>query len=211
MKTRRIVQGLMLLAAGCVFGCVGVLIVYAAQDQTRLAEQSFQRAEDTCRDATNALVRSVGGQGAVKELKDGAAWEVTLRTVGDKRMALADSSTVITACPTRALEYFCLGSACAPQDNRLPHAGRQNSSLSMRLALRPEVPLERTARLNAPATPAQPAAAAPATPGVPQAAPRPPTPQLVRPPAQPGRQPLPQQQPQPPIGLPQAMNGVLPK
>lgn len=213
MKTRRIVQGLILLAAGLVFGTVGLLIVFAAQDQTRLAEQSFQRAEDSCRDAANTLVRSVGGQGHVKEIKDGESWEIQLRTVNDKRMALADSSAVIIACPTRSLEYFCLGPACGPQEARVVHPGRQNSMLVMRLALRPEVPIERAANLNAPATPVQTPAKGSTPSTQPQTGQRPPTPQLVRPPAQPGRPPLPQQQQQPqrPAGLPQALLGVLPK
>ena len=179
-----------------------------------MAEQSFQRAEDSCRDAANTLVRSVGGQGLVKEVKDGESWEIQLRTVNDKRMALADSSAVIIACPTRSLEYFCLGPACGPQDARVIHPGRQNSMLVMRLALRPEVPLERAAKLNAPpATAVQTPPTASAPPAPPQAGQRPPTPQLVRPPAQPGRPPLPQQQQQPqrPAGLPQALLGVLPK
>jgi hypothetical protein len=206
MKTRRIVQGLILLAAGIVFGIVGVLIIYAAQDQTRLTEQSFQRAEDSCRDSANALVRAVGGQGLIKEIKSGESWEISLRSIGDKRMALADSSTVVTACPTRALEYFCLGPACGPQEGRPVHAGRQNSALIMRLTLRPEVPLERAAKLNPPSAPA---IAPPAQPASQQkAAPRAPTPQLVRPPAPAARPVLPQQQPRA-IGSPAALNGAL--
>ncbi|MGY3581529.1 hypothetical protein ACVIGB_000400 [Bradyrhizobium sp. USDA 4341] len=207
MKTRRIVQGLILLAAGVVFGVVGLLIIHTAKDQTRLAEQSFQRAEDTCRDSANSLVRSVGGQGLIKEVKDGETWEISLRSIGDKRMALADSSTVVTACPTRALEYYCLGPACGPQDNRPIHAGRQNSALIMRLTLRPEVPLERVAKLNAPAaTSATPAPNLPPDAAQPKLAPRPPQP--VKPPAQNVRPPLPQQQPRT-IGSPAALNGVI--
>lgn len=214
MKTRRIVQGLILLAAGIVFCTIGILIVFAAQDQTRLAEQSFQRAEDSCREAANTLVRSVGGQGHLKELKDGESWEILLRTVNDKRMALADSTAVIAACPTRSLEYYCLGPACGPQEARFIRPGRQNSVMVMRLALRPEVPLERAAKLNAPAAPTQTPPSATAPSSQPQPG-RPPTPQLVRPPAQPGRPLLPQQQQQQPqrpaAGLPQALLGVLPK
>jgi hypothetical protein len=206
MKARRIVQGLILLAAGIVFGIVGVLIIYAAQDQVRLTELSFQRAEDSCRDSANALVRAVGGQGLIKEIKSGESWEISLRSIGDKRMALADSSTVVTACPTRALEYFCLGPACGPQENRPVQAGRQNSALIMRLTLRPEVPLERAAKLNPPAAPV---IAPPAQPASQQkAVPRAPTPQLVRPPAPTGRPVLPQQQPRT-IGSPAALNGAL--
>jgi hypothetical protein len=110
MRKRVIVGALLLLGSLGQAGLAWHLSSLAA-DNERLALTAWTKSDALCREAVGRVgeVTEQGGQLVVSR---------SLAPEEDWRVALMDSSSVISHCSTRRMTYFCMGRACGEVTDR---------------------------------------------------------------------------------------------
>lgn len=143
MKARRIVTGLVLMIASVVFAVVATIVWTAAEDQARLNELAYQRADVGCREQ----IKKLGG--TIAETRGGDIWDVRVpvpaaapseqQSMPPSMRALSAGSVIVANCQTRTMESFCLGAGCLERAAAqvAQYGQRPAVSMTMRLSLRP--------------------------------------------------------------------------
>lgn len=103
MTRIRITVGLLMIVLALLFGGAGGYLIFRSQSLAENLRQSWRSADASCL----ANMERIGPL-------EPSGTSVTVRTsvARDWRVTLMDTSSVVAACPTRRMTYFCMGVDC---------------------------------------------------------------------------------------------------